>query len=393
MADGRLALAQQLAHQVVEGLRQGGVGNVALVLVELAGDEIAAPCRNGLLQFVDQGGFPHSRIAGHRHQQRLAVSGHLFERGQQRRSFPLAPVQPGRDLEAIGHIPRAKHKRRNLSRCLPLLQALLQVGNETGGTLVTRLRHLGQEFEYEVRNNLGNVGNQFAWRDRQACQVAMHPFQRIVRLERQLSGQQAIQQDAQRIEIGAVISLAVHAAGLLGRNICPVTAGSRTDGCHSLARSSPAQVGQFHLNAIVRKCEQDVGGLDVVMHDAGCMERCQGASQSESNGEHQRQGKAWLACQYSGQALASERFQDHDRLCAVFVQGDRFEDFRAIEGLQQRIFVPQAINDAIGCVELEENDGAVANMSGKVKRTASSLANLLNDLIVAYMHRTSPSGG
>src|SRR6266853_6229933 len=48
----RLALAQNLAHQALEGLAQGGVGNVALILVELAGREQAARRDEHLVQLV-----------------------------------------------------------------------------------------------------------------------------------------------------------------------------------------------------------------------------------------------------------------------------------------------------------------------------------------------------
>src|ERR1700694_575890 len=51
-AELRLALAQNLAHQALEGLAQRGVGNVALVLVDLAGREQAAWRDEPLVQLV-----------------------------------------------------------------------------------------------------------------------------------------------------------------------------------------------------------------------------------------------------------------------------------------------------------------------------------------------------
>ncbi len=41
VGDARLAFGQQLLHQCAKRLREGGIGNIALVLIELAGNEIA----------------------------------------------------------------------------------------------------------------------------------------------------------------------------------------------------------------------------------------------------------------------------------------------------------------------------------------------------------------
>src|ERR1700704_3981976 len=51
-ADLGLCLAQDLADEVLECLRQRGIGDVALVLVELAGREQAARRDEHLVQFV-----------------------------------------------------------------------------------------------------------------------------------------------------------------------------------------------------------------------------------------------------------------------------------------------------------------------------------------------------
>ncbi len=384
MRDVGVALSQDLAHQPVEGLGQGGVGNVALVLVEFAGDEVAVPFRDRLLQRMDQRGFADPRIAGHCHQHGCARRGHCLERAQQCRFFLLASVQLGRDPETVGHISHAQRKRRNLSSRLPLVQALVQVGQKPAGALVPLFRHLGQQLQHEVRDHLGNVGDQLMRRNRHAGEMAMHPFQRIVRLERQLSGQQAIQQDAQRIEIGAVIDRTIHAAGLLGRSIRPVGSSSRTERGCPLERSGPAQVCQFHLDTIM--CQQEVGGAQIVMHDAGGMERPQGAGKLASNGKRYRQGETLLARQYGVQALAGEGFQDQGQACAVFLQGKRMEDLGHIKGLQQGILVPQAVTGALACGELEEDGGVIMHMTGEVECAAGCRADLLNDLIVACIH-------
>src|SRR5260370_2628969 len=47
--DARLAFRQQLLHQFAKRLRDGGIGNIALVLIELAENEIAAFANNRAL--------------------------------------------------------------------------------------------------------------------------------------------------------------------------------------------------------------------------------------------------------------------------------------------------------------------------------------------------------
>src|SRR5258708_32493381 len=70
----RLALAQKRAHQALEGLGQGGVRDVPLVPVELAGREETARRDKHLVQLVHHRGFANTGIAGYEHQLWGAVS-------------------------------------------------------------------------------------------------------------------------------------------------------------------------------------------------------------------------------------------------------------------------------------------------------------------------------
>ncbi len=125
------------------------------------------------------------------------------------------------------------------------------------------------------------------------------------------------------------------------------------------------------------------------MHDAGGVERRQGASQLAGDGERLRQGEALLARQRSVQILAGEGFQDQGQARTVLEQGNRLEDLGSIEGLQQGIFVPQAIGSAVTYGEFEKDDGAVLNMPSEVEHATGCDTYLLNDLIVAHIYRTS----
>src|SRR6202040_1913952 len=66
-AQRRLALAQKGSHEASEGLGQGGVGDVALVLVELTRREQAARRDERLLEFVHQRGLADAGVAGAQH--------------------------------------------------------------------------------------------------------------------------------------------------------------------------------------------------------------------------------------------------------------------------------------------------------------------------------------
>ena len=68
-----------MTDQDLEGLNQGTVGNVALVLVELACREEAAEWYQGLVDFVDHRGLADAGTAGYQHQLRRAACHHSAE--------------------------------------------------------------------------------------------------------------------------------------------------------------------------------------------------------------------------------------------------------------------------------------------------------------------------
>jgi len=59
-----VALAQNRADEALEGLGQGGVRDIALVLVELTGGEQAARWNERLVQLVEDRGLADARISG-----------------------------------------------------------------------------------------------------------------------------------------------------------------------------------------------------------------------------------------------------------------------------------------------------------------------------------------
>ena len=88
-----VALAQKRADQALKRLRQWRVGDVALVLIELAGGEKAARRHERLVQLIDDGGLADAGIAGNQHQLRPAAGDDTVEGGKQDLDLALSPVQ------------------------------------------------------------------------------------------------------------------------------------------------------------------------------------------------------------------------------------------------------------------------------------------------------------
>ena len=87
------ALAQKRTDQALEGLRQRGIRDVALVLVELARCKQAARRNQHLVQLVDDRGLADAGIAGDQHQLRRAAGHDAVEGGEQGVDLALPPVQ------------------------------------------------------------------------------------------------------------------------------------------------------------------------------------------------------------------------------------------------------------------------------------------------------------
>src|SRR5260370_493930 len=89
----RVALAEDLMDKTLEGLGQRRIGDVTLVLVELAGSKEAARRHQSLVQLIDERGLSDTGISGHEHELRRALIDHPIERRDQRPDLPLASGQ------------------------------------------------------------------------------------------------------------------------------------------------------------------------------------------------------------------------------------------------------------------------------------------------------------
>ena len=103
----RLTLPQERPDQVLQGFRQAGVGDVTLVLVELAGCEQAPRRRQRGVELLHHRGLADSGLARDQEQLRPSARDNPIESGAQGLDFRLSPVQPLGDNQAIGQVPLA----------------------------------------------------------------------------------------------------------------------------------------------------------------------------------------------------------------------------------------------------------------------------------------------
>src|SRR6202045_3304298 len=119
----RLALAQERAHQALEGLGQGGVRDIPLVLVELAGREETTRRDEHLVQLVHHRRLANPGIAGHEHQLRDAVGDDAVEGSEQRVNLTLSAIKLLRNEQPVRYIVSTELERVDVAVRLPFLQA------------------------------------------------------------------------------------------------------------------------------------------------------------------------------------------------------------------------------------------------------------------------------
>ena len=115
-----LAFAQDMADQGLERLREGGVRNVALVLIELAGREQASRRNERLVKLIDHRRLADAGIAGDQHEFCRAIRHDAVKGREQRVNLALPPVQPLRDQQTVRGVSHAQRERLDTAVRLPL---------------------------------------------------------------------------------------------------------------------------------------------------------------------------------------------------------------------------------------------------------------------------------
>ncbi|MFT3768292.1 MAG: hypothetical protein QM820_22815 [Minicystis sp.] len=215
-AEAILALGEELADQIGEGRHQRRIGDVAPELIELARHEVAAPQEHGLVDLVHQRALAHARVARDEEQLRAALA-HAIEGLHQGLDLGVAAVELLRDLQAIGDIVYAAHEA--LGRAAGRGQAGAEIGLQAGRGLVAILRRLGEELHHDGGHGPRDGGVDLVRRDGALGDVEVDQLDGIGRVEGHAAGEHLVEGGAERVEVGAVIERAVHAPGLLGREV------------------------------------------------------------------------------------------------------------------------------------------------------------------------------
>src|SRR6266436_4716806 len=145
----RLALAQKRTHKALEGLGQGGVRDVPLVLVELAGREETTRRDEHLVQLVHRRGLANTGIAGHEHQLRGAVGHDPVEGSEQCFNLALSAVKLLRNEQPVRRILYAERELVDPPERLPCCQAPAKISLDAGGSLVAVLGGLRKQLHHD----------------------------------------------------------------------------------------------------------------------------------------------------------------------------------------------------------------------------------------------------
>ena len=188
----------------------------------------------------------------------------------------------------------------------------------------------------------GTLSTRSAGGDRLSGDMAVDPFHRIGRGERQTAGEHLIERDAERIKIAARVDRAIHPPGLLRRHIGE-RAGDHLGrlGRLPLARQTrgDAEPGEPHPS--VGAVHQDIGRLDVLVDEAALVRLAQRGD--DADGEAQEASRLHRRADESLERLAagsssSSAVRPRSRASASGRSGPR-----GVELVPQFIFVGEAI--------------------------------------------------
>jgi hypothetical protein len=122
-----LGLGEDLLDQALESLRQRRVRDAPLVLVVLAGGEVAPGLHHRPPQLLHQRRLADPGIPRHEDELRPAGGPDQLEAGRQHGSLSLPTVEPGRDEEPVTGVPNAEREGGDDALCHPLLTAVPQI--------------------------------------------------------------------------------------------------------------------------------------------------------------------------------------------------------------------------------------------------------------------------
>ncbi len=322
----------------LEGLGQGGVGNVALVLVDLAGGEERVPLGELLAQRVDDGRLADAGIARHQHELGHAGGRDALEGGQQRVDLALAAIERLRNPETVGGVVRAEREGSDPPVRFPFGEAAAQVGFEAGGGLVALLHRLREQLQHDEGDGGGNRSDPLVGRDRLARDMTVDQLEGIGRRERRRACQHLVEGGAQGIEIAARIDRTIDAAGLLRRHVGqrPGHDFGRRAAVLVLGRArGDAEAGEPDAAEI--PVDEHVGRLDVLVNEAAGVHVAARHRERDRDAQEIRQGQRLTEQQV--ERLAARVVQDQRHPIAIVGERERPRGPTGIQHAPQRVFM------------------------------------------------------
>src|ERR1700730_18650687 len=168
-----IALAKDLPDQILESLRQRRVGDVPLVLVELASGKETTGWDQHLVQLVDDRRLADAGIAGNQHEFRRAVHDDPLEGGNEHVDLAFPSVELLRNPQSTRCVVCTQGERFDVAVRLPGCQPPPKISLKAGGGLVTLLGGLGEELYDDGRDRIRDSVHPLTRRRRLPGDVAM----------------------------------------------------------------------------------------------------------------------------------------------------------------------------------------------------------------------------
>ena len=254
----------------------------------------------------------------------------------------LPAVEPLGNQQAVRFIGLRQDEIVNPSLRLPFGEAVFEVVLEAGGGLVAVLGRLGEKLHDDRRHGARHAIDPFGGRNGSSRDVAVHPFHRIGRGERQCAREHPVERHAECVQIAAGIDGPVHAAGLLGRHV-----GQRArDGLRWLELLSLARQARCEAKSgdpdLVRSVTRRFAGFKSLWTrpaDGAGRRRGDGESQSQEMVQLHRRAEQPL------ERLAAGVFQYQQGTITIADQLQRPYGPGSIELVAQGVFVGEPVVD------------------------------------------------
>ena len=393
-----VALHQQLLHQRGERRDPAGV-RLTAVEVELRGRQIGVGLREERAQLIDQRRLAGSGSALDPERPGPTPSGVAVDRVEQR-GLALAPVELRREARlARGFGGGQREVVGDAARLLDLPTAGVKICEQRGRARVALLRLLAKQLQEHLGERSGQLGPQLERRLRSPREVRMDQLERILRLEGRASGECVVQGGAERIEITARVTAAVHAPGLLRRDVLQGSADAAIQRLTTALRGAELD-GQAEVadpDARRAAVEQHVAGREVLVEHARLVDARERFARLARELEPARHVERPLA-QGARERSGRHAFQDEQRPIGRPVQGERLRNPRPGDPAHRLELAARprvGIRRPIPQIALEHDLGAVRLAHRLVHLGACARVQLLAEpeAVRRAHHRPASAGG